>query len=190
MPIPRGINEGELARLAMVPSQIVKPPSIAECPVNLETVIERIDLYGIHHIVFCRVLGASVDEEFVALDRLEALRRYPTHECDDVDNAWQGAVERLSLLGEVLPCPQFPCGPRRGLSGSFEEWLPELAAANFLSTANLQRLQAWVAQWRQAVELQRQADHIGLRAKLSRAVELAAWEEFDQLNTFVAESEE
>ena len=126
MPIPRGINEGKLARLTMVPSQVVKPPSIAECPVNLETVIERIDLYGIHHIVLCRVLGATIADEFVTMERLQALRRYPTHECDDIDNPWRGAVERLSLIGEMLPSPAFPCGPRKGLRGTLDEWLAEL----------------------------------------------------------------
>jgi len=190
MPIPRGINEGELGRLTLRPSQCVRPPSIAECPVNLETVIERIDLYGIHHIVLCRVLGATIGQEFVGADRLSALRSYPTHECDDVDNAWEGAVERLSLLGELLPCPTFPCGPRRGLNGTFDEWLAELGEAGWLAAANLARLQAWAARWRQLADQPGAADRAALRRRLSRAIELAAWEEFDTLNAYLAAEEQ
>jgi flavin reductase (DIM6/NTAB) family NADH-FMN oxidoreductase RutF len=191
MPIPRGINEGELGRLTLMPSRLVKPPSIAECPVNLETVIERIDLYGIHHIVLCRVLGATIGQEFIGMDRLSTLRRYPTHECDDVDNAWRGAVERLSLVGELLPCPTFPCGPRRGLNGSFDEWLAELGAAGCLTPANAARLQTWAADWWQIAAQPDASERAGLRARLSRAVELAAWEEFDVLNAFLeSEGEE
>ena len=185
MPIPRGINEGELGRLTLTPSRLVKPPSIAECPVNLETVIERIDLYGIHHIVLCRVLGATIGKEVVNMDRLAMLRRYPTHECDDVDNAWQGAVERLSLLGELLPCPTFPCGPRRGLNGTFEEWLDNLGEAGYLTAANVARLHAWATRWQQIGQSDAPA-RATLRATLSRAIELAAWEEFDTLNAYLS----
>lgn len=185
MPIPRGINEGELARLSMVPSHVVKPPSIAECPVNLETVIERVDHYGIHHIVLCRVVGATIDDEFLAMDRLPALKRYPTHECDDIDNAWHGAVERLSLIGEVLPCPEFPCGPRRGTLGTFDEWLTELGEADLLTPEGLQTLAGWTSRWR---EISSQPEALGydtLRRSLSHAVELAAWEEFADLDAFL-----
>lgn len=186
MPIPRGINEGELGHLTMVPSQLIGPPSIAECPVNLETVIERIDPYGIHHIVLCRVLGARIQDEFVGADRLSTLRCYPTHECDDVDNAWRGAVERLSLVGELLPCPQFPCGPRRGLQGTLDEWITELGEAGLITAEGQHFLEAWTARWRQVVQEPAAPERAALRARLSRAIELAAWEEFSQLNAYLA----
>ena len=47
MPIRRGINEGELGRLTLFPSQLVAPPSIAECPVNLEAVIKVVECESI-----------------------------------------------------------------------------------------------------------------------------------------------
>jgi len=183
MPIPRGINEADLAKLHLIPSHRVAPPSIAECPVNMEVVIEKVVPFGIHYIVFCRVLGATVDERFIQCSREEMLRIFPTHECDDIDNTWGGAVERLSLITKVIPAPSFPCGPRAGAKGSPQEWLDELYAAGLLSNSGKQVLDSWLQQLWASSALS--PETMALRENLSRAFELIAWEEFENLQTFL-----
>lgn len=102
LPCPRGINEADVARLTLYPSKLVQPPSIAECPVNLECVVDAVYHSGGSDSVFCRVLGATIDEEILGKDRLDLIREYPTHECDDLDNQWGGAnLVRSSYLASL-----------------------------------------------------------------------------------------
>lgn len=190
LPIPRGINEGEVGRLHFFASQRVAPPSIVECPVNLETVVEDVWQYGIHHIVFCRVLGASVAEDILDKPREELMRIYPTHECDDIDNPWQGAVERLSLLGELLPCPQYPCGPREGSPGAFGNWWAQLAEDGLISGEHLAHVRRWTLACQEGGGGEPAADQCAASKRLSRAVELAGWEEFDALRAFLDKEDE
>ena len=190
LPTPRGVNEADVARLTLVPSKLVEPPSVAECPVNLECVVDAVYNSGGSDAVFCRVLGASIDEEILGRDRLDLIREYPTHECDDVDNRWGGAVERLSVLGEILPCPKFPCGPRAGTAGSFDAWLEELAEADLINSTELATLRRWTAQWQTIAQSASAPGWEDLRRRLSRAIELVAWEEFGELRDYLASAEQ
>jgi flavin reductase (DIM6/NTAB) family NADH-FMN oxidoreductase RutF len=190
LPCPRGISEADVARLTLYPSTLVKPPSIRECPVNLECIVEAVYHSGGSDAVFCRVLGATVDEELLVRDRLDLIRQYPTHECDDIDNQWDGAIERLSVLGEILPGPQFPCGPKAGAPGKFDDWLQELTEDGHLAPEALQTLRRWVAEWREIADYPEAAGWAKSRERLSRAIELAAWEEFSALSDFVTTGEE
>jgi hypothetical protein len=140
-------------------------------------------------MVFCRVLGASVDEAILGRPRTELIRRFPTFECDDAENEFGGAIERLSVLGDLLPAPEFPCGPRAGLAGSFDDWLRDLAAAGLLSGNGIARLRDWVARWQEVAESPEAPGRALLREQLSRAIELLAWEEFGALEAFVAGEE-
>lgn len=60
---PREINELEKAGFHALPSQVVTPPRIAECPVNVECTEEWHKLYDDEIIIFGRVVAVSVDEE-------------------------------------------------------------------------------------------------------------------------------
>lgn len=51
--VPRGIKEARAARLTLFPSQLVDAPSIAECPLNLECVIEYYREPHSHWSAFC-----------------------------------------------------------------------------------------------------------------------------------------
>jgi hypothetical protein len=112
VPMPRGICEGEAAGLTLLPSHVVSVPGIAECPVNLECRVGFVRQQYSHNAVFLRVVGASVDEELLKMDRLDIIRRGPTYEVDDATNQWGGAVERLGTNHELLECPGFPVGLR------------------------------------------------------------------------------
>ena len=60
---PREVNELEKAGLHAVPSSVVKPPRIEECPVNLECKEEFLKLYDDEIIIFGHVVAVSIDEE-------------------------------------------------------------------------------------------------------------------------------
>jgi len=71
LPIPRGINEMDIAGLTPLPSKKVRPDGIAECPINLEaTVFQKIQLghYYTHYI--CKIVAISVDKELLENDQL------------------------------------------------------------------------------------------------------------------------
>lgn len=189
LPLPRGISEAEVARLTTVPSTLVAPPSIADCPVNLECVVDAIHPYGIHHLVFCRVLGASVDEAVLGQPRADLIRRFPTFECDDAVNEFGGAIERLSVLGDLLPAPEFPAAPRAGLAGSLDGWLGELAEAGFISERSAIRVRELAARWEGIAESPEAPGRLALRERLSRAIELLAWGEFAELEAFAVGEE-
>ncbi|MBU7000986.1 MAG: flavin reductase family protein [Theionarchaea archaeon] len=86
---PQEINELEKAQFQALPSRAVKPPRIAECPVNLECKEEWHKLYDDEIIIFGRVMAASIDEEVFKArieDRFKMTRP-------------------MALLGEYRYCP-------------------------------------------------------------------------------------
>jgi len=60
---PREVNELEKVGLHAAPPSVVKPPRIAECPVNLECKEEFLKLYDDEIIIFGHVVAVSIDEE-------------------------------------------------------------------------------------------------------------------------------
>ena len=70
MPIPYGISEFDVAGLTAVPSAKVKAFSVAQCAVNMECKVEHsYNLDGYYQMYVCRVVGLSVNEEFVEKDK-------------------------------------------------------------------------------------------------------------------------
>ena len=71
-PAPHGVDEFEVAGLTKVPSNVVKPPRVAESPTNLEcTLVEIVELrtpdaHDPNTVVFGEVVGVHIaDEMFV-----------------------------------------------------------------------------------------------------------------------------
>ena len=182
LPIPRGISEGEIGGLTMLPSRVIGVPGIAECAVNLECRTEMVKDWYTHYIVFLRVVGASVDEEFVARERLEVIQNYPTYEVDDQTNAFGGSIERLGVNGELLECPGFPVGAKRGGQAGTEAWIEDLRGEGYLSDAEAAKMIAWLQEWNALIE----AAGERVQRRLTQALELAAWEEWDQLHAHLA----
>jgi flavin reductase (DIM6/NTAB) family NADH-FMN oxidoreductase RutF len=179
LPLPRGIFEADTAELTLLPSQVVGVPGIAECPVNLECRVEFLrDLYGKAVAVFLRVVGASIDEETLARDRLGVVTHYPTYEVDDATNIWGGSIERLGVNGELLECPSFPASAKRGFNTDMTVWLADLRAEGYLNEAEFARLSAWVQEFSAASGARRSR----LRDLITRALALAAWEERNDLH--------
>lgn len=184
LPIPRGIFEGDIGELTPLPSQVVDVPGIAECPVNLECRIEFVKDWYTHYAVFLRVVAASVDEAMLDRDRLAVIRAYPTYEVDDQTNAFGGAIERLGVNGALLACPGFPAGPKAG--GSVEAWIEDLCREGYLSEAETDTVLGWLRAWETAVEAGEVGSGRPAREHLTRALELAGWEEWDALHAHLA----
>ena len=72
LPIPRGINEMEVARLTSLPSKKVQPPGIQQCPVNMEAVVKSSIQVGAHFKLYiCQIVGVSVTSEFLKRDETD-----------------------------------------------------------------------------------------------------------------------
>ena len=66
---PEGTNELELAGLTTLPSRKIKPPRIAESPVNLECRLNTILEIGMNRVVIGEVLEIHIADEFVDAEK-------------------------------------------------------------------------------------------------------------------------
>ena len=83
-PVPHGINEMDKAGLAPAPSKLVKPPRVAESPINIEcTYYTTIVLPGHtmktnHAMVIGRVVGVHIHDDYLTADgRIDVLKIRP-----------------------------------------------------------------------------------------------------------------
>ncbi len=83
-PLPRGENEFLHAGLTMAPSELVRPPRVAESPTALECkllqIVSPTDLSGAAancHIVIGQVVGVHIDDRFVRNGRLDTAAMRP-----------------------------------------------------------------------------------------------------------------
>lgn len=186
LPIPRGINEGDVCGFTPLPSKIISIPGIAECPVNLECRVEFVKDWFSHYAIFLRVLAASFDSQYLDQTRLEVIRQYPTYEVDDQTNRFHGAIERLGVNGELLDCPAFPVGAKKG-EATWQEWLKDLQQGGCLSSAEASRVESFLAEWALLVDGAPFDPHRGeVQRKVTRVFELAGWEEWDALHAFLS----
>ena len=186
VPMPRGICEGEAAGLTPLPSHVVSVPGIAECPVNLECRVEFVRQQYSHNAVFLKVVGASVDEELLKMDRRDVIRRGPTYEVDDATNKWNGAVERLGTNHELLECPGFPVGPKAGPEAGPAGWIRDLHEAGHLSQAERDHVLAWLTTLDESPASPSNEARRTLAQRLTKVFELAAWEEWKALHAHLS----
>jgi len=182
LPVPRGIFEGDIGDLTLLPSRMVDVPGIAHCSVNLECRVEFVKEWYTHYAVFLRVVAASVDEEMLARDRLAVIRNYPTYEVDDQTNDFGGAIERLGVNGDLIACPGFPVGAKDGGWAGTKAWIEDLRTKGILSEAETVRLLGWLGEWEAAFETGDYQSGHSARQHLTRALELAGWQEWDALH--------
>jgi flavin reductase (DIM6/NTAB) family NADH-FMN oxidoreductase RutF len=144
---PEGVCEADLARLALCRSLYVDVPTIESCPVNLECVVDRVELFHTHLIAFTRVVGASIDASVMFKEREEIVALYPTNLVDDVVDEKGHVRRRVSVLGEVQPCPTFPYAEKAGWCFGFGNWVRDLRDERYLSEAEHDQLIAWEKRW-------------------------------------------
>ena len=109
-PAPHGVGEFEVAGLTKVPSNVVKPPRVAESPTNLEcTLVEIVELrtpdaHDPNTAVFGEVVGVHIaDEMFVdglidarKLDAIARLGYRPVH------TRRRGVLDGTTQLARVI----------------------------------------------------------------------------------------
>ncbi len=182
MRLPRGISELEVGRLTPLPSKLVAPPGVEECPVNLECKVEFWKDYYTHGIFFCKVIGGSVDEEMLSWPRERVMNHYPTYEVDDTTNRWGGRVERLGALGELYDTPLFPVGAKEGWwAGGIETWIAQMEEEGHLSSEEARKMSDWQVSFESLFEELESPERAEAQAKLTRACELIVWEEWEGL---------
>lgn len=147
LPLPRGVEEAEVAGLHYCDSHEIDIPGIAECPVNFECVVEHEVDYYTHGIFFVRVLGASIDKRALSMTREEIVHWYPTYEVDDIMNEFGGSIERLGVMGELFPCPGYPRASKGGWYRSYEVWMEDLMAGGYLSEEECKKAVAVKAEY-------------------------------------------
>jgi flavin reductase (DIM6/NTAB) family NADH-FMN oxidoreductase RutF len=101
-PMPRGQNEMERARLTPAPSQLVRPPRVAASPCALECkmtqMVQLKDVDGREvdgYVVFGRVIGVHIDDQFIKNGRLDTAAMKPIARCGYDEYA---VVERMFAM--------------------------------------------------------------------------------------------
>lgn len=74
-PIPRGIDELKVAGLTEIPSEKVKPPRVAECPMHLECKVAWIKNVGDHYLILGDIVSASYTDGVFNKDLIQIIRR-------------------------------------------------------------------------------------------------------------------
>lgn len=118
---------------------------------------------------------------------------------DDIENEWGGTVERLGVLGELLPAPCLR--PTRGWGGSFANWLADLHAAGGLTDEEYATARSWLMDWDRVApmvssEWDTDSDNLQarvespqrqeLKRRITQLCELIAWDELDELRKLLS----
>ena len=144
---PDGVCEADIAQLQLCKSLHIDVPSIADCPVNLECVVDHVERYHTHLIAFTRALGGSIDDRYLFSEREEIISIYPPNLVDDVLDTDGNVRRRVSLLRDIFPCPTFPYAQKSGWGSNFDDWMRELRDEAYISDAEYELLIAWRKRW-------------------------------------------
>ena len=184
--LPPGVSEAAVARLKMLKSLYVDVPGIADCPVNFECAVEHLETYHGHLVAFLRVVGASIDDGMLFLERDEIVSIYPTNYADQIVDQ-DGAVKmRVSLLSDLFLCPTFPVAPKQGWYGTFEIWMRDLAAEGYLGGGEYEQVMAWHGRWQEVFAELDSVERAMLREKLTELIRLIVRQRWPELHTFLS----
>lgn len=186
--MPPGISAAQVARLALRRSLYVEEPSLAACPVNFECEVDHLETYHGHLVAFLRVVGASIDDELLFLEREEIVTRYPTNFADAIVDEAGNVRMRVSLLGDLALCPTFPVAPKQGWYSTFDRWMTDLADEGYLSPQAYEQALAWYARWQAVFPDLDSPERAALRRKLTGVIRLFVREQWDEADTFLSES--
>lgn len=184
--LPRGVSEAGVARLKMCKSLYVDVPSIHDCPVNLECVIDHIERFHTHVIAFVRVVGSSIDDAYLFWERDRIVQMYPTNFADEVVGK-DGAVRmRVSLLKDIYACPTFPVGQKVGWGDSFDKWMRDLADEKYLSPEDKEKILDWHRRWNEAFPNAKSDGRVARREQLTELCRLLVNEQWAKVHAFLA----
>jgi flavin reductase (DIM6/NTAB) family NADH-FMN oxidoreductase RutF len=183
--LPPNVDYFRIARLTPVTSPYGPVPHVAECPLNHECTVGRIVDYHDTRVYFLHVEYASLDEEILPLAREEVITRYHLWEVDRVRNDFGGELTRFGMVGEIQQCPTFPVNGKVGWCNSFVTWMRDLRDEGYLSDDEFRTIIAWNDRWLDLFEDLESPERQQLRKRLTRICQKVAWQEWDDLHTFL-----
>ena len=182
---PHGICAADIARLTLVPSNRVDAPSIKECLLSFECIIEYCVEYHGYCIASLRVVGATLDDAVLDWTREQVVRHYPLNYLGELVNKGGTVTPRFAVMGDIEPCPTFPVGHKRGWATRMRSWLVDLAKEEYLSPAERETVTDWVERY----ELLRPDPSLEerklLQERIATFVESAVWREWESLHAFL-----
>jgi flavin reductase (DIM6/NTAB) family NADH-FMN oxidoreductase RutF len=136
MPIPKGISEIDVMGLTPLPSQIVKPCGIAECPINLEAKVLYVHKLGEKWMNYiCEVVQVTVHKTLEEQNKTGPLAGYGVLIIDPLFEVLTGkgtapetdnfrlVYDRLDL-SKIERCPE-DVGCKDHWIGSFKQWIQD-----------------------------------------------------------------
>ena len=158
MPIPKGISEIDVMGLTPLPSEIVKPCGIAECPINLEAKILHVNKLGKKWVNYiCEVVHVTAHKELEEKNSSGPLAGYGVLLIDPIFEVFIGkggspetdnvrlVYDRLDL-SKLERCPE-DVGCKDFWIGSFEQWIEDEQKRGKLTAGEMDRIFKLEADW-------------------------------------------
>jgi len=158
MPVPYGISEIDVMGLTPLPSELVKPCGIAECPVNLEArVIHSHKLGSMWTHYICEIMAMSVHKPLVESNDNGSLPGYGIMLADPVFEVFIGKGDtpgrdniRLEYarldMNSLERCPE-DIGCKDHWTGTFSQWIGEEQTRGKLTNSDVERALELEALW-------------------------------------------
>jgi flavin reductase (DIM6/NTAB) family NADH-FMN oxidoreductase RutF len=158
MPVPKGISEIDVMGLTPLPSKIVKPCGIAECPINLEAKVLYVHKLGdrwMHYV--CEVVQVTVHKELEEQNKSGPLAGYGVLNIDPVFEVLTGkgntpetdnvrlVYDRLDL-SKIERCPE-DVGCKDYWIGSFKQWISDEQGRGKLTADEAERALELEGKW-------------------------------------------
>ena len=151
LPIPRGINEMDIAGLTPLHSKKVRPSGIAECPINLEaTVFQKIQLGHNYIHYLCKIVAVSVDDKLLAKDQLGfgSLEIDPLFEVNiQQNNRGQSRLYYSQMDPGKITRTADDVGCLKDWIGSFEQWMQDEVARGKITESDRLEILELNRQW-------------------------------------------
>lgn len=159
MPVPKGISEIDVMGCTPLPSTVVKPCGIAECPINLEAKVLYTHKLGARWTNYiCEVVYASVHKDLVEENERGELAGYGMLAIDPLFEVMIASgktpetknyrlyYDRLDF-GKIERCPE-DIGYNDDWIGTFAQWLNEEQGRGRLSAEEVKRALKLEQLWR------------------------------------------
>ena len=162
-PIPRGLDEGEIAGLTYFEAKKVAPPCIQECPVNMEAKVVHSKLFGVVKLYVCEVVALHVDEYFDKLDKqttghpgliltepiFEIVQEGELYFGNQADQTRGNFRMNMAAMGPDTPLLQEPAniGPRRKWIGTFTMWMEDELSLGNITQEEQTEIMTLYANW-------------------------------------------
>ncbi|MCL2479284.1 MAG: hypothetical protein FWF22_07270 [Treponema sp.] len=151
MPIPKGISEIDVAGLTPLPSQVVRPCGIAECPVNLEAKVLHVHKLGKRWVNYTlEIVNVTVHKDLDEKNRQGPMAGYGMTLIDPVFEVLTGkgdtpqtdnfrlVYDRLDY-SKIERCPE-DIGCKDYWIGTFKQWIRDEQERDKLTSAETERI--------------------------------------------------